>query len=84
MTITSSTPNVTISNLKPSTVYWFRVAAVNEVGTGPYSPAINVMAAPTNATTEGDHVLIIVTSVVGGTCLVSAGTIFLVITFVRR
>eukprot|EP00731_Ephydatia_muelleri_P027720 Em0019g593a len=83
VTITSSTPNVTISNLKPSTVYWFRVAAVNEVGTGPYSPATNATT-QSGLPTEGDHVLIIVTSVVGGTCLVSAGTIFLVITFVRR
>ena len=80
VTITTNTPNVTIGNLKPNTVYWFRVAAVNEAGTGPYSPAINV----TITQPVPDNILIIVLTVVGGTCLLAVCMILLVVTCVCR
>ena len=83
MTITVTVPNVTMGNLVPNTRYWIKVAAVNENGTGPFSPAVNITT-QADTSVVNNQLLDIIIGVVGGVTLLSIFTIIFVVAIVCR
>ena len=85
MTTTVIVPNFTMGNLVPNTRYWIKVAAVNENGTGPFSPAVNITTkAVTLLPVVDNQLLVIIIGVVGGASALVVCIIIFVVAIVCR